>query len=133
MKILSIKGRSIVRKKDKTSKKESKKAQQEKKVENDSIDVNAESDKPIDENQQLLDEMYGDKDNLDENIAPKKGLFAKIRYRLQQYKQKSEEEDRLEEEAEIADQNEKKKLKEEKTKEKADKKEEAKKTSTKTR
>ncbi len=23
-------------------------------------------------NQQLLDEMYGDKDNLDENIAPKK-------------------------------------------------------------
>jgi len=71
--------------------------------------------------------MYGDKDNLDENIAPKKGLFAKIRYRLQQYKQRSEEEDRLEEEAEIADQNEKKKLKEEKTKEKADKKEEAKK------
>lgn len=114
-------------KKDKTSKKESKKAQQEKKLENESIDVNAESDKPIDENQQLLDEMYGDKDNLDENIAPKKGLFAKIRYRLQQYKQRSEEEDRLEEEAEIADQNEKKKLKEEKTKEKADKKEEAKK------
>lgn len=113
--------------KDKKSKKESNKAQQEKEADNNLIHTDGESDKPIDENQQLLDEMYGDKDNLDENIAPKKGLFAKIRYRLQQYKQKSEEEERLEEEAEIADQNERKKLKEEKTKEKANKKEEAKK------
>ncbi len=114
-------------KKDKKSKKESKKTQQEDKAGNDSVEADKESDKPMDENQQLLDEMYGDKDNLDENIAPKKGLFAKIRYRLQQYKQKSEEEERLEEEAEIADQDKKKKLKEQKTKEKADKKEEAKK------
>ncbi len=111
-------------KKDKKLKKENKKTQQ---ADNDAIHVDGESEKPIDENQQLLDEMYGDKDNLDENIAPKKGLFAKIRYRMQQYKQKNEEEERLEEEAEIADQNEKKKLKEEKTKEKANKKEEAKK------
>lgn len=114
-------------KKDKKLKKESNETQQENEVEGGSINVDGESDKPIDENQQLLDEMYGDKDNLDENIAPKKGLFAKIRYRLQQYKQKNEEEERLEEEAEIADQDERKKLKEEKTKEKANKKEEAKK------
>lgn len=118
------------KKKDKKSKKEQKQAkqnQQQKEADNSSTDVEKEENAPLDENQQLLNEMYGDKDNLDENVAPKKGLFAKIRYRLQQYKQKNEEEERLEEEAEIKDQEERKKLKEENAKKKADKKEEAKK------
>ena len=43
--------------------------------------------------------MYGDKDNLDENIAPKKGLIAKLKYRIAQLKKKNAEEDKLEEEA----------------------------------
>ena len=45
--------------------------------------------------------MYGDKDNLDENIAPKKGLIAKLKYRIAQLKKKNAEEDKLEEEAEL--------------------------------
>jgi len=113
--------------KDKKAKKAKKKADKSNEEKANLNDIDGEQEKPMDENQQLLDEMYGDKDKLDENIAPKKGLIAKIKYRLQQYKQKNEEEERLEEEAEIADQNERKKLKEEKALAKAAKKEEAKK------
>lgn len=71
-------------------------------------------DKPIDENEKLLREMYGDKDMLDENIAPKKGLFAKLKYRFAQFKKKNEEEEKLEEEAEQQDILERSKKKEEK-------------------
>ena len=55
-------------------------------------------------------------DNLDENIAPKKGLIAKLKYRIAQLKKKNAEEDKLEEEAELADIEEQKKKKEEKEK-----------------
>ncbi|MEE0522282.1 MAG: hypothetical protein UC384_00620, partial [Lachnospira sp.] len=80
-----------------------------------------------DENVQLIKEMYGDKDNLDENIAPKKGLIAKLKYRIAQLKKKNAEEDKLEEEAELADIEEQKKKKEEKQAAAAVKKENAKK------
>lgn len=54
-------------------------------------DLPEEPDRSKDENVQLIKEMYGDKDNLDENIAPKKGLIAKLKYRIAQLKKKKEE------------------------------------------
>lgn len=71
-------------------------------------------DRPVDENEQLLREMYGDKEMLDENIAPKKGFFAKLKYRFAQFKKKNAEEERLEEEAEEQDALERQKKREEK-------------------
>ena len=90
-------------------------------------DLPEELDRSKDENVQLIKEMYGDKDNLDENIAPKKGLIAKLKYRIAQLKKKNAEEDKLEEEAELADIEEQKKKKEEKQAAAAVKKENAKK------
>lgn len=90
-------------------------------------DLPEEPDRSKDENVQLIKEMYGDKDNLDENIAPKKGLIAKLKYRIAQLKKKNAEEDKLEEEAELADIEEQKKKKEEKQAAVAVKKENAKK------
>lgn len=90
-------------------------------------DLPEEPDRSKDENVQLIKEMYGDKDNLDENIAPKKGLIAKLKYRIAQLKKKNAEEDKLEEEAELADIEEQKKKKEEKQAASAVKKENAKK------
>ena len=90
-------------------------------------DLPEEPDRSKDENVQLIKEMYGDKDNLDENIAPKKGLIAKLKYRIAQLKKKNAEEDKLEEEAELADIEEEKKKKEEKQAAAAVKKENAKK------
>ena len=58
-------------------------------------DLPEEPDRSKDENVQLIKEMYGDKDNLDENIAPKKGLIAKLKYRIAQLKKKNAEEDKL--------------------------------------
>ena len=90
-------------------------------------DLPEEPDRSKDENVQLIKEMYGDKDNLDENIAPKKVFIAKIKYRIAQLKKKNAEEDKLEEEAELADIEEQKKKKEEKQAAAAVKKENAKK------
>ena len=90
-------------------------------------DLPEEPDRSKDENVQLIKEMYGDKDNLDENIAPKKGLIAKLKYRIAQLNKKKAEEDKLEEEAELADIEEQKKKKEEKQAAAAVKKENAKK------
>lgn len=90
-------------------------------------DLPEEPDRSKDENVQLIKEMYGDKYNLDENIAPKKGLIAKLKYRIAQLKKKNAEEDKLEEEAELADIEEQKKKKEEKQAAAAVKKENAKK------
>ena len=90
-------------------------------------DLPEEPDRSKDENVQLIKEMYGDKDNLDENIAHKKGLIAKLKYRIAQLKKKNAEEDKLEEEAELADIEEQKKKKEEKQAAAAVKKENAKK------
>ena len=84
-------------------------------------------EKPLDENEQLLEEMYGDKDEPDGlDAAPKKGLIAKIKYRLAQIKAKNAKEEALEEEAEKADDEENEIKKKEKKEAKAKKKEEAK-------
>lgn len=82
---------------------------------------------PDDENQKLINEVFGDKDTLDENLAPKKGFIAKLKYRLEQFKKKNEEEEKLEEEAEKIEAEKKAKQKEENKAAKAAKKEEAKK------
>lgn len=120
--------------KSKSNKKEKKKSEKtdkskavKKDIEDNTSQEPAVEEKPVDENQKLIEEVFGDKDTLDENIAPKKGLIAKIKYRLQQFKAKNAEEERLEEEAEERDIEEKKKQKEEKKAELAAKKEEAKK------
>ena len=120
--------------KSKSNKKEKKKSEKtdkskavKKDIEENTSQEPAVEEKSVDENQKLIEEVFGDKDTLDENIAPKKGLIAKIKYRLQQFKAKNAEEERLEEEAEERDIEEKKKQKEEKKAELAAKKEEAKK------
>ena len=120
--------------KSKNNKKEKKKSQKtdkskavKKDIEDNTSQEPAVEEKTVDENQKLIEEVFGDKDTLDENIAPKKGLIAKIKYRLQQFKAKNIEEERLEEEAEERDIEERKKQKEEKKAELAAKKEEAKK------
>lgn len=79
---------------------------------------NTEADEnKLDENERLLQEMYGDGQEeklLEENIAPKKGFFAKLKYRFQQMKKKNAEEDLAEQEAEAQELEEKQKKKEEK-------------------
>lgn len=80
----------------------------------ETVDTDDSDDKPVDENEQLLREMYGDKEMLDENIAPKKGFIAKLKYRFAQFKKKNAEEERLEEEAEEQDTLERQKKREEK-------------------
>lgn len=77
------------------------------------------SDEPekLDENEQLLKEMYGDgkeEQPLDQMAAPKKGFFARLKFRFAQMKKKNEEEDRIEQEAEEQELAEKQKKKEEK-------------------
>ena len=110
--------------KKKKSKKNDKKASKAEEITNE---LSADEQKPVDENQQLIDEVFGDKDTLDENEAPKKGFIARIKYRLEQFKKKNAEEERLEEEAEQRDIEKRKKKKEEDKSAKAAKKEEAKK------
>ncbi len=110
--------------KKKKSKKNDKKSSKAEEITNE---LSADEQKPVDENQQLIDEVFGDKDTLDENEAPKKGFIARIKYRLEQFKKKNAEEERLEEEAEQRDIEERKKKKEEDKSAKAAKKEEAKK------
>lgn len=112
------------KKKKKKSKKKDKKAS---KAEEITDELLADEQKTVDENQQLIDEVFGDKETLDENVAPQKGFIAKIKYRLEQFKKKNAEEERLEEEAEQRDIEERKKKKEEDKAAKAAKKEEAKK------
>ena len=112
------------KKKKKKSKKKDKKAS---KAEEITDELLAGERKTVDENQQLIDEVFGDKETLDENVAPQKGFIAKIKYRLEQFKKKNAEEERLEEEAEQRDIEERKKKKEEDKAAKAAKKEEAKK------
>lgn len=112
------------KKKKKKSKKKDNKAS---KAEEITDDLLADEQKTVDENQKLIDEVFGDKDTLDENVAPQKGFIAKIKYRLEQFKKKNAEEERLEEEAEQRDIEERKKKKEEDKAAKAAKKEEAKK------
>ena len=67
---------------------------------------------PKDENEQIIEDVFGNKDTLDDSEAPKKGFFARFKYRLAQMKAKRIEEEKAEEEAERLDNEEKQKNKE---------------------
>ena len=62
-----------------------------------------------DENERVIKEVYGE--GSDDNTAQPKGLIAKLKYRLDQFKKKNAEEDAAEEEAERLDYEEKQKKK----------------------
>ncbi len=81
----------------------------------------------LDENQRLIYEMYGNGSDTEEASAPKKGFFAKIKYRIEQMLKKHQEEDKLEQEAEEKEYEEKQKVKAEKKEAGKVKKDEAKK------
>lgn len=81
------------------------------------------SDVPKDENEQIIEDVFGDKDTLDDSEAPKKGFFARFKYRLAQLKAKRAEEEKAEEEAERLDEEESRKKKEQKKAAVAEKKE----------
>ena len=70
---------------------------------------------PKDENERVLKEMYGAdgeaKELKEKEAAPKKGFFAKFKYRFQEYKKKAAEEDKAEQEAEAAEEKPKKEKK----------------------
>lgn len=85
--------------------------------------VTEESDEPKDENEQIIEDVFGDKDTLDDSEAPKKGFFARFKYRLAQLKAKRAEEEKAEEEAERLDEEESRKKKEQKKAAAAEKKE----------
>lgn len=63
--------------------------------------------KEKDENELLIEEVFHGKDTLDEAAAPKKGLFAKIKYRIQQFKAKQVKEGEAEEQQEEIERQEK--------------------------
>lgn len=81
---------------------------------------------PKDENEQIIEDVFGNKSTLDESQVPKKGFFARLKYRLEQMKAKHIEEDKAEEEAERLDEEEKQKNKELKKAAAAEKKEQKK-------
>ena len=81
---------------------------------------------PKDENEQIIEDVFGNKSTLDESQVPKKGFFARLKYRLEQMKAKHIEEDKAEEEAERLDEEEKQKNKELKKAVAAEKKEQKK-------
>lgn len=63
--------------------------------------------KEKDENELLIEEVFHGKDTLDEVAAPKKGLFAKIKYRIRQFKAKQAKEGEAEEQQEEIERQEK--------------------------
>lgn len=63
--------------------------------------------KEKDENELLIEEVFHGKDTLDDSAAPKKGLFAKIKYRMQQFKAKQTKECEAEEQQEEIERQEK--------------------------
>ena len=60
-----------------------------------------------DENELLIEEVFHGKDTLDDSAAPKKGLFAKIKYRMQKFKAKQAKECEAEEQQEEIERQEK--------------------------
>lgn len=72
----------------------------------------ADNGEPKDENEQIIEDVFGNKDTLDDSEAPKKGFFARFKYGLAQMKAKRIEEEKAEEEAERLDNEEKQKNKE---------------------
>lgn len=71
-------------------------------------------DEELDENEKLIKELYKDKENSDNEEAPKKGFFAKFKYRLKQFFKKQAEEDQAEQQAEEEEFKEKQKARTEK-------------------
>lgn len=63
--------------------------------------------KEKDENELLIEEVFHGKDTLDDSAAPKKGLFAKIKYRMQQFKAKQAKAGEAEEQQEEIERQEK--------------------------
>lgn len=86
----------------------------------------ADEQKDKDENEQIIEDVFGNKSTLDDSQAPKKGFFARLKYRLEQMKAKRAEEEKAEEEAERLDEEEKQKNKELKKAAAAEKKEQKK-------
>lgn len=85
------------------------------------------SDKTMDENEKIIEEVYGGKEHVDEEEIQKKGFFARLKYKLEQRKRKTAEEEQLELEAEEQEELEKKQKKEEKKQADLEKKENKKK------
>ena len=83
--------------------------------------------KEKDENELLIEEVFHGKDTLDDSAAPKKGLFAKIKYRMQQFKAKQAKECEAEEQQEEIERQEKQQQVAAKKKQKAAEKKTAKK------
>ncbi len=83
----------------------------------------ADAKEPKDENEQIIQDVFGNKDTLDDSDVPKKGFFARFKYRLAQMKAKRLEEEKAEEEAEKLEDEEKQKNKELKKAAAAEKKE----------
>lgn len=83
----------------------------------------ADAKEPKDENEQIIQDVFGNKDTLDDSDVPKKGFFARFKYRLAQMKAKRLEEEKAEEEAEKLENEEKQKNKELKKAAAAEKKE----------
>lgn len=105
---------SQTKKHDKKKKEEIRSKQISVETEHKETDENKDT---LDENERLLQEMYGEEGEeklLEENIAPKKGFFARMKYRFQQMKKKNAEEDLAEQEAEEQESEEKQKKREEK-------------------
>ena len=100
----------------------------EENVVNDSSDKGKTSsgNEPKDENEQIIEDVFGNKSTLDESQVPKKGFFARLKYRLEQMKAKHIEEEKAEEEAERVEEEEKQKNKELKKAAAAEKKEQKK-------
>lgn len=92
----------------------------------DSGNASDSEDVPKDENEQIIEDVFGNKDTLDDSQVPKKGFIARFKYRLAQMKAKQIEEEKAEEEAERLEEEEKKKAKEEKKAAAAEKKEQKK-------
>lgn len=88
--------------------------------------LSGEEPKDKDENEQIIEDVFGNKSTLDDSQAPKKGFFARLKYRLEQMKAKRAEEEKAEEEAERLDEEEKQKNKELKKAAAAEKKEQKK-------
>lgn len=81
-------------------------------VNSDEDKPEADNGEPKDENEQIIEDVFGNKDTLDDSEAPKKVFFARFKYRLAQMKAKRIEEEKAEEEAERLDEEEKQKNKE---------------------
>ena len=82
-------------------------AKADKNDKNKATDEQVPAAKGKDENELLIEEVFHGKDTLDDSAAPKKGLFAKIKYRMQQFKAKQAKAGEAEEQQEEIERQEK--------------------------